>query len=1081
MPDPRHLAGPGAGARRTPADHAARRAAVDASRSWIVQAPAGSGKTELLIQRYLALLARVEQPEAILAITFTRKAAAEMRERIAAALDAAAHGDNARDSNHAFTLELADAALERDRAAGWNLRDNPSRLRVETIDAFCASIARGMPLLSGFGAMPEIAENAAPLYREAARRTLRLLDGSSYAPAMERLALHLDNDLRRVQSMLETMLARRDQWMRHIGAGLGDSDRPGVRRALEAELARVVEHSARKMRNVLPDGVESETVSLINFSQSAGIHALDSATAWKCCARLLLTNTGAWRATFNATIGFPPNARMEKHRATALVERLKPREDLRQALTEIRALPDPVFTDRQWAALEALLDVLPAAAGELKLTFRDTGQTDFVELSQAARLALGDAPHPTDLALALGDRIEHILLDEFQDTSLSQIDLLERLTAGWDHSAARTLFLVGDPMQSIYRFREAEVGLFLRTRVSGVGALSPEPLTLTVNFRTRPEVLDWINHTFAAIFPGEEDVALGAVPYMASDAFREHAAGARVDIHPFFEDDPAAEARHIAELLATRKSSAAAVLVRARLHAISIVRALEQAGIAYRAVDLDPLAVRPEVEELLALTRALLRPADRVAWLALLRAPWCGASLEELLAVANAAGSDPIWPSIPETPRFARLREVFGGALTRIRRVPLRQCVEQAWRALGGEATLRSEAERNNAGRFLDLLDELGESGAADLRALDARVARLFAATATQAENAVEIMTIHRAKGLEFDWVIVPALSALPATELKPLLRWDEIPLPDGDALVIAPVEAKEDSDDPVFQYLAALDKRKSRLEAARLLYVAATRAREQLHLCGHVEAGDEGLKPPRGESLLSLLWPAVEGDFLHAYEQARGGQLPLPLDPARTIRRLDPAWRLPAAAPDPQAARDESGEEEPVTFEWVGGALRHAGTVVHQALEHLARGLPEWPPDRIRARLAALGVPPADMDRAVSIAERAIAATLTDPRGRWILARRDIEACEFTASVAIAGVVHRCVIDRTFVEGGVRWVIDYKTSDIAGGGRETFLDNEVERYRARMERYRRLFQELEDRPVRLGLYFPLLAAWREW
>ena len=142
------------------ADQATRERALDPSRSFIVQAPAGSGKTGLLIQRYLALLARVGSPEEIVAITFTRKAAAEMRNRVLAAL-AGADGAAPPTPHERKTWELARAAVAHDRGQGWDLAANPNRMRVQTIDSLCAALTRQMPVLSGFGAQPEILEDAA--------------------------------------------------------------------------------------------------------------------------------------------------------------------------------------------------------------------------------------------------------------------------------------------------------------------------------------------------------------------------------------------------------------------------------------------------------------------------------------------------------------------------------------------------------------------------------------------------------------------------------------------------------------------------------------------------------------------------------------------------------------------------------------------------------------------------------------------------------------------------------------------------------------------------------------------------------
>ena len=143
-------------------DDAARSAALDVSRSFIVQAPAGSGKTELLIQRYLALLARVERPEAIVAMTFTRKAAGEIRERVVAALRDAASEAAPAEAHAAMTWRLARGVLQRDAALEWNLIAHPARLQVLTIDALCASLMRRAPLASKVGMLPRFVDRAQP-------------------------------------------------------------------------------------------------------------------------------------------------------------------------------------------------------------------------------------------------------------------------------------------------------------------------------------------------------------------------------------------------------------------------------------------------------------------------------------------------------------------------------------------------------------------------------------------------------------------------------------------------------------------------------------------------------------------------------------------------------------------------------------------------------------------------------------------------------------------------------------------------------------------------------------------------------
>src|SRR5918999_2544093 len=188
------------------ADAAERERALDATRSFIVQAPAGSGKTELLVRRFLKLLGTVERPEEILAITFTRKAAAEMRKRVLKELPQAGELGN--------------------------------RLRIQTIDALCASLTRQMPVLSRFGAQPELVEDARPHYREAAARTLKDL-----SPEVERLLAHLDNNVGTATWLLASMLAKRDQWLRITGSA---HSREQLEAGFARERARVVA-AARKL------------------------------------------------------------------------------------------------------------------------------------------------------------------------------------------------------------------------------------------------------------------------------------------------------------------------------------------------------------------------------------------------------------------------------------------------------------------------------------------------------------------------------------------------------------------------------------------------------------------------------------------------------------------------------------------------------------------------------------------------------------------------------------------------------------------------------------------------------------------
>ena len=1180
-----------------PGDLEARLTALDPSRSFIVQAPAGSGKTELLIQRYLVLLSLANEPEEIAAITFTRKAAAEMKNRVLQALEEARAGLLAGDegelpAHQRLTRGHARAALERARLRGWDLANNASRLRIQTIDALCASLTRQMPVLSEFGAQPESLDDARPLFAEAARATLELLDEeNACADDVALLLEHLDNNLEAAAELIIGMLARRDHWLRNL-SGAGD------RQVLESALQAVRASTRERTAALFPAELHAELAALLVYAagnlelarkssplracghlSSLPSHEESAHAAWLGVAELLLTKEGEWRKAggINVGLGFPPGeektgkalARQWKDRLVALILRLADIALLPQALHALRSLPAAQYEKRQWQVLEAILRLMPLAVAQLRLVFARRGQADFVEIAQRALLCLGSPEAPTDLMLALDYRIHHLLVDEFQDTSFTQYELLEKLTAGWQleddaaggdagRGSARTLFLVGDPMQSIYRFREAEVGLFLRARREGLGGIALESLTLSANFRSQAGVVEWVNESFSRVMPPDDDIGTGAVRYSPSLAVHRPFPDA-VSVHAHFDDDTEGEAARVAALVRQAQRNIAggtiAILVRNRGHLRAIVPALREAGLSFRAIEIEALGHRQPVRDLYALTRAVAHPEDRIAWLALLRAPWCGLTLADLhilldktvdgsrqinanhqdlfgeIAETEASiedidlinGLQTVWETVCDGNRTARLSADGVGRLAQLRKAlqavidnplrgSLRERVESAWLGLGGPACVEDPTDLDDIAIYLDCLEAHEEAGEiADADGLQQAVERLYALPDLHADERLQIMTIHKAKGLEFDTVIVPGLGAGSGRDERDLFAWMEVALPGGGPaadrvsagghsvpgthLLIAPINASGSETEPIYEYLRRLDRTKGMHENTRLLYVAATRARLHLHLLGGV-ARDAGgaLRSPASGSLLERLWPAVEGQFaaqsLHAVSrQTVNVSATDEQHPVRHIR-LASNWKLPPLPPavDWKAPASAESVIPQVEFSWAGELARHVGSVVHRWMQRIAEdALSAWDAERIQAlrgafasELAALGVDEEHSEAAVQRIESALLKTIDDPRGRWLLGEQNQGRNEYRLGTFSQGECHDWIIDRTFIdEHGCRWIVDYKTSSHEGSDVEAFLDREKTRYAAQLQRYAQLLGG--DAPVRLGLYFPLLNGWREW
>jgi ATP-dependent exoDNAse (exonuclease V) beta subunit len=1082
------------------ADAEARLEALDPRRSLLLQAPAGSGKTTVLTCRFLALLAVVDEPEQILAITFTRKAAAEMRERVLKALREAAAGARA-------TLETphALAALAQGERRGWALLESPVRLRIQTIDALNHLLARALPVTARGGAALEIAQPATALYRRAARQTLRAaLADPHNAPATERLFARVDNRWQRLEDLLAEMLARRSHWLPHV---LGSSD-PQLLERVAASVRSIIAAQLARVHGALTAPLREEALVLLSHAYGAAAvahSALGSSPAelpaWRLLCEMALTQENTWRQQYSKRQGFATDAPAMKERVLAWNQALRALPGLREQLVALRELPDAELGAEEVDTLAALSVLLRRAAAELQLVFNASGRVDYTCVAACARQALLSDGEPTDLALRFGDAITHVLVDEFQDTSVEQFALLEALTLGWQAGDGRSVFVVGDPMQSIYQFREAEVGLFLQARARGLGALGLEPLALRRNFRSAPALVAWVNASFEALFPAADDSRLAAVRYLASVAARSELDGA-VHVHAEASADPLAEAEHVLQIVRDARAREAAcsiaVLVAARAHAVPICAALAAGGFTVRGVDLEPLERRPVVRDLAALARALAHPLDRTAWLALLRAPWCALPMAALAELGDHE-DEPVWAAIkaaaataahPQHAPLAHLCRALLPALEGAERFePLWIRTERCWLRLGGPALAPQARDLADARALLRALASARDAEQLAGEALQRLADGLYAQSGS-GPGAIEVLTLHAAKGLEWDVVIVPGLGRKTARDTEPLLHWLELARPEsGSDLLLAPISGLAEVPHALADYIGWLRRERQRIERMRLLYVAATRARRQLHWLGHAPPAD-GTPTPRAGSLLALLWPVVAAQF----------PVPMsaPLEPLPPAPEANRAYRMFLPTPSPRASagaapvverlgvslREAPPEPE---YRWVGQSARAVGTIVHAELQRLADRGGEEALLAISAAsysgwLAELGVPENERSAARARIREALQRTLEDPRGRWLLAgEHRASASEYRLSGLIDGRVVNVIFDRMLIDQqGVRWIIDYKTSTHEGGAIGAFLDQELERYRPQLERYALLAAQLGPEPVRTALYFPLLGEFRE-
>ncbi len=1127
-----------------PVDYKARKQACDVNGSFIIQAPAGSGKTELLIQRYLALLARVEEPESILAITFTKKAAAEMRERVIDALKTSSIRAQDPEAEHEKeTRKYAKNALAQNNKQQWNLLKNPQRLQIQTIDSFCAGLTKRLPYLSELGSDANTTEQPNSLYRQAARETLDLIDEPQIGPYIARLLLHLDGNRKRTEKLLIDMLAKRDQWLPHVS----QSDTESFRHFLEQSLQTLVSQEITDLADILNNRQMSELAKLCYFAREnllingrmsadfetifddqgdfPGAICLANYQHWQAVIRWVMTKSKTILKTVNLNHGFPPapkDAEAEvkalyknnKQAIITLLEQFRPDE---HRFVEMAKLPATHYTDEQWELLEALIVCLKYAAANLRLEFVQKGTMDFQEVSMKASSALGDDDDPTDLTLVLDYQLQHILIDEFQDTSHSQYELLSKLLRGWQTDDGKTLFLVGDPMQSIYKFREADVGLFLHVRKHGIAQVQPRPLQLQVNFRSTCHIVNWVNHAFVKIFPENEDITRGAVSYAKSIANDSSDLGG-VEIYPHFSNSAKSEAETVTELVKNHIQNNPgvdlAILVKARGHLTELIPALQAADLNFRATEIEQLGHRPVITDMQMLTRALIDPTDRIAWYALLRAPWCGLLLDDLLKLSGRKDSSILINC--QQQHFTELLSIDGQR--RIKKTincilpwtiqrshqNLRHNIEGCWLSLDGPAYI-DENDLQAVELYLDLISSLSDGGTIkDPENLQDQLDQLYAPVPANANPHLNLMTIHKSKGLQFDTVILPNLSAGGRHDDNTLLRWMRASLEQqtdhqlDNGLLMGPIHTHPGNRDRLYDYLTDITRTQLEYESGRQLYVACTRAKRRLVLTGTIALKDntdaESLSAPKG-SRLAQLWSVVEQRFLEEFNLNASSQeveeLSEEVKDYRLIRTVDPdqmiSKKLFLKVPysDPEFS---SSTQEQLPY-YSSTMKRHVGTLTHNWLEHIADQIESWPVERLKlhipvfaVQLKQMGVGKSDLAHAVDLVYENLRQTLSDPQGIFLLSKHQQSVNELALERLEDSGFRTYFIDRSFIDDdGFRWIIDYKTSTHQGTGLKKFLSEQQNYYKIQLENYASLFTEIESVPIKLALYFTAYQKLIQW
>lgn len=1059
-----------------------RQKATDPTESFIVQAPAGSGKTEILTQRYLRLLSRVNSPEQIIALTFTRKAASEMRARIILALQQAACGVEAKSAHQQMTLTYAAQALKHNVHHGWHIPQHPNRLRIITIDSLCQSINQAIPLLEQQIAYAQITDKAEKHYLNAARATIQFaIDNTPYQDAIRTLLLHVDNRQEQLLNLFTDLLGQRDQWLGSLFKA-----REQDKETFEQALYFIEQHELNRFKKSVPYELAYQLIELAQelvhiednplsprFALQKWTHFDQTTTEIaEALCHLILGSDLNLRKSFDHHVGLksgscpPAQYKNLKQKSKELLINLGDHPDFLASLLRVSQLPKPEYDLEQWEVLQALFLLLPILVGHLHLSFSEHNEVDFTSIAQQALTALGSEENPTDLALYLDNSIQHLLVDEFQDTSITQFQLLTQLVQGWLKGDGRTLFIVGDPMQSIYRFRQAEVGLFFRAKLQGVGPVQLHSLELKSNFRSSPTLVRWVNSQFAHVFPQNVDIESGAVSFHPST--------------PVLEDDnrsliSATECKgkeaeacflidKVKEELALNPKQSIAILVRSRSQLPAIIQLLRQNKIPYQGTDIDLLANLIHLRDVWSLTQALLMPGNRLAWLAALRSPYCGLDLKDLHAIAQFNKRASIYSNLLSLNQITILSEegrvraqffcqVMHEALTQRDQLALSEWIIKTLKNLHLDAIL-TPSQRVDLEQYWTLLDSYDEVGR--LTNTHEFLEKLNSLYSQQASSSsLQIMTIHKSKGLEFDTVFLPGIGSQSSRSDKPLLRWLKLPTEDKDILLVSPVKAAHHQHCALYDYLGQLDEEKSLYETQRLFYVAVTRAKKRLFLIDgsgkNTKKSFRGLLKNQEYSLYEL--EAEQEQETKTTPVLQGLPLTYYASPAvRAASYLNTISRL------------------------TNGVPRLIGIVTHKLLqwicEHHPTQIGDIPWLFVNQELVKLGLDKETKKLAQENIKTQITTLLQDPIGQWIIAPHSNQHNEFELLVHQNDTLVTRIIDRSFEEKQTLWIIDFKTGTD---------ELNSQQYQQQLNEYALHLSKHTSLPIQCGLYYLANCHWVTW
>lgn len=1041
-------------------DSKARLQALLTDRSFIVQAPAGSGKTELLTQRFLALLATVDEPEQILALTFTRKAAQEMAHRILKALHDAKLQTPLKNEHQKTTRLLAAKALSQSEQGNWQLLEHPQRLRIKTFDGFCMEIYQAIPKEES-ATLSHLEIDPKSLYQKAVQKWFQYCrENASCHEALKILIRQENNQLQVLFKKLSDSLYTRDQWL-----GALVSQRQQTPEQHQEILSKLADYHWQGLSDTLPPNMQVALFDLVRqyhayvpegFPELKNLTSLENLDnpSLQALRQLLLTSSQSLRKCFDHHVGVKQKKPaieayvLLKEASEAFLTDCYAHPDFIEKLISLCEIPHPKDIHIDWDLLQAYYQLLPLLAAYLQIEFEEQESMDYIYVANQALHAL----QTTEMHLYFDEKLHHLLIDEFQDTSALQLRLIEELTENWSQEPHKSIFLVGDPMQSIYRFRSAQVGIFLKAQREGIHQIQLTNLYLSQNFRSNANLIEHFNTEFTKIFPEEEKIELGAVRF--HPAHPTKASDEECFVKSQFYENSHEQSQAIIEIIQEaekQKDIRLAILVRSRSKLPEILNQLRQQHKGYSGVDLFPLGERLYIRDLWNLTQLFLEPGQRVHELAVLASPLCGLTLQELEAIANPhpKGSllDKLYQQLDTlSPRLQFFLQTYQQIWQERDQMPLYEWVEKMASKLSFFKTLQ-EFEQKEVLLFFEILEHAcAKQVFPSTKDIQEKLKQTFVSSFHGTQ--IQVMTIHKSKGLEFDWVILPDMGTRTRNAEQTLFCTFHHP---QTGLVFVLPNQKQ----PYLNILNAFNQKQDAYEAQRLCYVAFTRAKKRLY-CLDAQATAQ-------KNSFRALFPA------QAFQKGQITQTKH--SPEKSFQTF--VKRIPESQYIQMTSKETLERHQGTPFEnhlWE----KLLGTAAHRILQWVCEFHPQSPDDipwiLALQQFKKEGFSEKDTQKAMVQIQQWILPSLKHPIGQWITSAHTFEKNEFELLYQDKHIVRHMVIDRLFIDANCLWIIDFKTK------------NHKAEYRTQLERYAKAIQPLyPEYPIQCGLFYIATQEFIPW